>query len=92
MLYYSHVRNNPTIHSRRTRLNHFEFLRYLYFPYATRRTQEKLMKSLPTHSLYCNRSRDWISNGSYDECVAHAERFMSSKPWQYAFMILKIGS
>lgn len=50
------------------------------------------MKSLPTHSLYCNRSRDWISNGSYDECVAHAERFMSSKPWQYAFMILKIGS
>jgi len=50
------------------------------------------MKS-PTHSLYCNRSRDWISSGSYDECVAHAKRFMScsGKPWQFAFMIIEVG-
>ena len=36
---------------------------------------------------------DWISSGSYAECVAHAERFMScsDKPWQFCFMILEVG-
>ena len=51
------------------------------------------MKSLITHNLFCNRSRDYILSGTYDECVAYAEECMSSfnRPWTYAFMILEVG-